>query len=331
MIDLINILASDRKQILYRPELNEMTGSVTATILFQQILFRWDHNDRKPFYKFKSPCKHNLYRVGDSWTEEIGFTKYEFDGAIKRIAKKVKKNLPKPTNCLVWYWTTIERVTYYEINQAYLSKSVFSIYEERKSHFTKNDNSNLDNTENTTEITTKNTKSEATTSPSDFSNSDCSPTVLKPNEAVKKSPPPSSAAAPPKEKPLQHQLMDAFSEQYLKLTKSDFVWTGKEIKGIQQLGKILTGRFEKRKGQKAEPGNVVACLNAYLEQVINLEDDFWLSNFTPSMLNGSFNKIVASLAAAKKSKKSKSQPKVLRDDRAMTEEEIERVKFLQSL
>lgn len=81
----IGIIAYDRKMIAYRPEWRPFTGSVKASILLQQIFFRWDKNDRKPFYKFKEPCGHHLYRTGDSWTEELGFTRTEFDTALKKI------------------------------------------------------------------------------------------------------------------------------------------------------------------------------------------------------------------------------------------------------
>ena len=76
------ILAADKNVILYRKELNELTGSVTATILLQQIIY-WGKKTGGEFYKFIEPCKHEKYKSGDSWTEELGFSKREFQQLIK--------------------------------------------------------------------------------------------------------------------------------------------------------------------------------------------------------------------------------------------------------
>lgn len=128
----IDIISQDQHIILYRPEFNQITGSVTASILLQQIIYRYTRNDRQPFYKFKEPCNHKLYTNGDSWTEELGFTKKEFDGAIKKIGfKRTSKtqnveNTTKP----IEYWTDLNRVTYYKINEDVLEPMLKKIYEE---------------------------------------------------------------------------------------------------------------------------------------------------------------------------------------------------------
>ena len=126
--DLLKIFANDQRMILYRPEWRTFTGSVTATILLQQILYRWDKNGRKPFYKFKEPCGHDLYRPGDSWTEELGFSKKEFDSALKRIGTKITQKEPGPTTSMVEYWTDINRVTFYNINPEILQAEINKLY-----------------------------------------------------------------------------------------------------------------------------------------------------------------------------------------------------------
>ncbi len=158
-MQIFNVLKDDKNLITYRPKLNQITGSITATILLQQIIFRFDG---KPFYKFKQPCEHEKYRDGDSWCEELGFSKSEFDTALKKIAKKVKKGQPKPKDCFVWYWTNMDRVTYYDINLQYLNKKLSdlykagkSIYEKQESRFTKSRIYDIDNTENNTKNNTK--------------------------------------------------------------------------------------------------------------------------------------------------------------------------------
>ena len=75
-------------QILrYCPELNALTGSVTSSLLMCQLDYWFDKTDHKPFYKFLSPCQDEHYHKGDSWTEELGFTKSEFRTAFSKIGK----------------------------------------------------------------------------------------------------------------------------------------------------------------------------------------------------------------------------------------------------
>lgn len=116
---LLQVLADDQKIITYRKEFNQHTGSVTATILLQQLIYHSAKNKYAPFYKFIEPCKSELYRVGDSWTEELGFTKNEFNTAYKKLEKLG----------LVTKTINMNRVTYYQINKSILGKAIKSIYE----------------------------------------------------------------------------------------------------------------------------------------------------------------------------------------------------------
>jgi len=119
---LLQVLADDKNLIVYRKELNKLTGSVTATILLQQLIFHASNNSYKPFYKFieKPSSSHELYRNGDSWTEELGFTKYEFRTAYKKLEELG----------IVSKKTTMTRVTYYTLNKSHLGKLIKSIYVE---------------------------------------------------------------------------------------------------------------------------------------------------------------------------------------------------------
>ena len=56
MNQIIALLADDKEVIAYRPRLQKITLTITATILLQQILHRAKNNRWKPFYKFSSPC-----------------------------------------------------------------------------------------------------------------------------------------------------------------------------------------------------------------------------------------------------------------------------------
>ena len=166
-MSVLNILAADKSMIAYRPALNKQTGSVLATILLQQIIFRWSHNQRKEFYKYKEPCAARHYRIGDSWTEELGFTRREFDSALKSLvdleAVKTRVDIERKT----WY-TLNEEKTLSIINLAYLetqndvkaelydSKGENVPYEKAETYFTNGRNTPFVlYPKNTTEITTK--------------------------------------------------------------------------------------------------------------------------------------------------------------------------------
>jgi hypothetical protein len=130
----LDLLADDKSLITYRPRLNIITGSVTATILLQQIIFLYKRNNYQPFYKFKQSCEHRFYKVGESWCEELGFSKSEFDIALKLIAVKVNSNnRDNPPPAMVYYWITQDRTTFFEVNLEYLNQEVSRIYVNLKS------------------------------------------------------------------------------------------------------------------------------------------------------------------------------------------------------
>lgn len=78
------LLYITHQSIPYVKELRPIVGSVTACILWQQLDF---HFVKKPdgFYKFLEPCKHQAYKMGDSWIEELGFSVKEFRNAFDKI------------------------------------------------------------------------------------------------------------------------------------------------------------------------------------------------------------------------------------------------------
>ena len=127
-LSVLNVLVHDANIIPYRKEFNRITGSVTASILLQQIIYRCGHQNT-PFYKFKEPCEHELYQADQSWTEELGFSRREFDTAIAAISTKIKKgdDLSEITTPVV-HWTTIDRITYYQLNLCALRKVLNRLY-----------------------------------------------------------------------------------------------------------------------------------------------------------------------------------------------------------
>lgn len=107
------------RTIAYYPNLNQLTGSILASLLLQQIVYWWESQDQQPFYKFSAPCQHRAYRPGDSWQEELGFTRTEFETARRRLGRKIQQGDEKSAlrlGSLVLYWTDRQRLTWYELN-----------------------------------------------------------------------------------------------------------------------------------------------------------------------------------------------------------------------
>lgn len=123
-MDILSFVADDRNLITYRPAWNAFTGSVNATILLQQVIFYWQNHGQKPFYKFKEPCGHKLYRTGDSWTEKLGMTAKEFDTALGKLKAKgfVSSNID------------ISRVTNYVLHEDVVKQMLESAYAAKNSY-----------------------------------------------------------------------------------------------------------------------------------------------------------------------------------------------------
>jgi hypothetical protein len=124
----------DRDRVIpYRPQFNRITGKVTASLLLQQIRYWWYKVDRRPFYKFKQPCDHELYQEGDSWCEELDFSRSVFDTALKCVAKKITRGTSKAEalkHHAVIYWTDSNRLTWYQVNEKLLGAYVYLAYNE---------------------------------------------------------------------------------------------------------------------------------------------------------------------------------------------------------
>jgi hypothetical protein len=70
------------RKIPYIPELRSLCSSVTGCLQLVQMEY-WFSKNPHGFYKFLSPCDHEKYRDGDSWTEELGFSEHEFRAAFE--------------------------------------------------------------------------------------------------------------------------------------------------------------------------------------------------------------------------------------------------------
>ncbi|MDA3733607.1 hypothetical protein PBV87_19235 [Niameybacter massiliensis] len=125
------ILAKVSNVIPYYPGLNEITGSVTASILMMQLEYWFAKQEGGMFFKFTEPCEHDLYREGDSWLEELNFGKEEFKGAFNRIGKCYKSKSQfvnqKDGNLFegklyASYYDRQKRLTYYFRNNDFVDK-----------------------------------------------------------------------------------------------------------------------------------------------------------------------------------------------------------------
>jgi hypothetical protein len=83
------ILCVTRNSVPYVKELRPYCGSVTACLLMQQLDFRFNARPNG-FFKFLEPCTNQRYREGDSWCEELAFSKDEFRSAFDRLGVRHK-------------------------------------------------------------------------------------------------------------------------------------------------------------------------------------------------------------------------------------------------
>ena len=156
-MDLVKALAIGLKAKLYFKEFNKITGSVHCSLFLGQLIYWADKNDYKPFYKFRQPCQHELYKEGDSWVEELDFEIRMIDKCVKTL-----KELG-----ILETKTTIQRVTFYELKIEKLNDilSKNAIYENSQNAIYKENckNAIYENSENAILLhNTKNTNSKTT-------------------------------------------------------------------------------------------------------------------------------------------------------------------------
>ena len=130
------IAAIARKTISYHPEFRKLplVKSVTSALLLQQLDFWFERYES--FWKFTAPARnHKLYKEGDSWIEELGFSKDEFRTAFANIgvmhkSKSAFMNAEEKFVCdgqEYYYASYIDRqhnLTYYFRNDALLDREL---------------------------------------------------------------------------------------------------------------------------------------------------------------------------------------------------------------
>lgn len=119
------------RTLTYCPELNPITGSVTASLVMCQLEYWFEKKKGQSFYKFLSPCEHERYQVGDSWVEELGFSKAEFRTAFSRIGQVynsktayIKSTNPFKGKLYLSYHDRIRKITVYMRNDALVTATL---------------------------------------------------------------------------------------------------------------------------------------------------------------------------------------------------------------
>lgn len=85
------ILSLTRNSIPFVKDLMPLAHTVAGCILMQQLDY-WFQKKPNGYYKFLEPPQqaHNSYRMGDSWSEELGLSGSEFRTAFDRIGIRYK-------------------------------------------------------------------------------------------------------------------------------------------------------------------------------------------------------------------------------------------------
>lgn len=124
----------DAKKIWYLPELNEVTGGVLQTIIVTRVAYWYKRMKGEPFYKFfTAPTKYNpAYKVGQSWSEEMGMTKKQLSYNFPKTGQKLSKGDKKIHDTFFWYWTDSNRLTWFLLNTEYTNKKIGEVFSKRE-------------------------------------------------------------------------------------------------------------------------------------------------------------------------------------------------------
>lgn len=123
-----------RDSIPYKRSNRHIAGTMKGAIFLAQAVYWHGIMGGKPFYKFKEPCNSPYYKKGQSWCEELGLSKREFNACLSTIGKKIKQNDARDPNVLIHFWVDFRRLTYYEINIDLYAKLKNEYYQKIAEH-----------------------------------------------------------------------------------------------------------------------------------------------------------------------------------------------------
>ena len=113
--NMSNLLGQTTRAIPYNGFLRQVTKSVPSTILFQQLEYWFFKTGNEKFYKYLEPCETPTYKDGDSWVEELAFSKDEFRTAFDNIGIRYvsKKEFDKAEDKFagLFYCSYTDRIT----------------------------------------------------------------------------------------------------------------------------------------------------------------------------------------------------------------------------
>jgi hypothetical protein len=112
----------------------DLAGDARAALFLAQALFWWYAVGRRKYYKFNAPCEHPRYRKGDSWAEELRFTRTTLATARRRVAVRVRMSSEHDiqsafaAGALIVYGTDEHHLTWYMVNEAALAQVAPTLY-----------------------------------------------------------------------------------------------------------------------------------------------------------------------------------------------------------
>jgi sarcosine oxidase delta subunit len=130
--------------VRYIKELRPIVGSFAAAILWEDLVFKFKKHT-EGFWKFLKPCKHTLYKPGDSWVEELGFkNESEFRTAFAKIgiAYTSKKKFEEAENPFIKndkeyffasYRDRTDNLTHYRANTKLINETTKKYLKDQKS------------------------------------------------------------------------------------------------------------------------------------------------------------------------------------------------------
>lgn len=116
----IDVLIHDKNLILYRPELNKITGNPLATLMLCQIIYwscKFEHKEfYKNIYKANSRARRNKQK---SWQDELGFNRYQTEKSINILIRKNLIEVRKENS---------SHNTYVKLNIEFLEELLRTVY-----------------------------------------------------------------------------------------------------------------------------------------------------------------------------------------------------------
>ena len=131
------------KYIKYYPELKKLFESEKAALIFERLEY-WSQKYTDGFWKFFEPCAHPQYREGDSWEEEVGFSRKVFKKIFSKFgihytskSEFLKQEDPFQGKLYASYYDRKTNRTYFLRNHDCVTSFFKNLWESTKKVFSK--------------------------------------------------------------------------------------------------------------------------------------------------------------------------------------------------